>query len=148
MNSTTPSADSSMHLSQLLTLSTLVMSASATTHRVCCCAGKDKDGYFHCSGVAADSVIDSFKDKDGGRRFVKSKRIWPTNFGLNGWMYASSKHDDGWIGGDEISGICGNIWINDQYLSSRCYDPVDAGKHAEREKWENLCYNGRACEEH
>lgn len=86
-----------MHLACLLSLSTLVLSVSATAHRVCCCAGKDDNGNFHCSGPGADQAIDQ-SGPLGRKKLIRSQnRYWPTNFGYDGWMYASSLLDDGWM---------------------------------------------------
>ncbi|TLD32022.1 Guanine nucleotide-binding protein alpha-3 subunit [Venturia nashicola] len=107
-----------MKLSYTLLVSILACSVSADKHRLCCCAGWNACGTFACLGPATQQVV-----TDSANRYIRSGKSWDKNSGapvpgINNWMYAAEQGDDGFLGGDEVSGIC-----EQQELSSRCFTP-------------------------
>ncbi|QDS73395.1 hypothetical protein FKW77_007734 [Venturia effusa] len=98
----------------------LALTAAAKKHRLCCCAEKNDCGFLTCNGTATQSVIDNSNGK-----FVRATKLWDKGQGApiggpQNWMYAKDpgQGDDGYLGGNEVSDLCGAL-----KKESKCFSP-------------------------
>ncbi|QDS67999.1 hypothetical protein FKW77_009347 [Venturia effusa] len=108
-----------MRLTTVLLFPFLTLTATAKTHRLCCCTTTDACGFLSCDGAATQAVVNTNKV-----RFIRSTKAWDK---LNGapcggtknWMYAAGgPYDDEMLGGNEVSDLC-----SQQGRASLCFSP-------------------------
>ncbi|QDS75615.1 hypothetical protein FKW77_006605 [Venturia effusa] len=111
-----------MKLTAILLLSILT-TATAKKHRLCCCAGKDDCGLLVCDATATQEAVDY-----NPKRYIRSSSDWdkvdgaPIG-GTTNWFYAAeSPNDDSYLGGDEVSDLCDKVTDHTK-RSSRCFTP-------------------------